>query len=244
MRIAVLSDVHSNWEALREVLSLVATLAVERIVCLGDIVGYNADPELCLQKVLPLAEAVVRGNHDKAAATLEGIDDFNEAAREAALWTHSRLPAESLEVLKGLKRGPLLVNNKLLICHGSPMDEDRYIFQMSTVEESFRFMKARFPQARVCFFGHTHVPLVIEERGKASPPAERIVLSKDRLFLINPGSIGQPRDGVPLASFGVYEDEEGIYEHFRVNFPLKVTQGKILEQGLPPVLAYRLSQGR
>lgn len=244
MRVAILSDIHANGEAFVEVLKQVKTLNVEKIVCLGDIVGYNADPDFCVEKIFSLTDSMVRGNHDKASWDRLSINFFNEIAREAVKWTRRTMKPINLTRLKNIKKGPLLINNKFLICHGTPMDEDCYIFDMRIAQESFYYIQERHPGISLCFFGHTHVPVIIEESGKAFTSTAEIKLKKDCFYLINPGSVGQPRDGIPLASFGVYDDEAMIFRYFRVQFPVKETQRKILFAGLPTFLADRLTLGQ
>jgi diadenosine tetraphosphatase ApaH/serine/threonine PP2A family protein phosphatase len=193
-----------------------------------------------------VASALVRGNHDKTVASLDNLEWFNEAARAAIQWTHDALAASSLRKLSDIPSGPLPVLDRLLICHGSPMDEDLYITRHRDVERSFEYMDRHHPGTRVCFFGHTHVPLIVDEDGEALVPPERFVLQPERRYLINPGSVGQPRDRDPRASFGVLEIEEAdslVYRHYRVEYPVERTQEKIRGAGLPSMLAERLARG-
>ncbi len=244
MRVAILSDIHSNREALKEVLKRLQSLQIDEIVCLGDIVGYNADPDLCVEELFPLLDVFVRGNHDKSVSSLKDIEHFNEVARQAVCWTRDRMKQANLDRLEKIKEGPLLVNKKFLICHGSPMDEDLYISYLSDALESFRYIHKHYPQVKICFFGHTHIPLIIEKDGRAYSPTGEFILENDRSYLINPGSVGQPRDGIPMASFGVFDDDKMKYEHFRIPFAIDETQKKILAAGLPPFLARRLAVGK
>ena len=130
-----------------------------------------------------------------------------------------------------------------MLCHGSPADEDQYLTQARDAEKAFRFLRDGFPRAQVGFFGHTHVPVIVPEKGRAVPPPERFQLRPGMRYLINPGSVGQPRDRVALASFGVLDEAEEVYEHYRVPYPIEKTQGKILAAGLPRALADRLAGG-
>jgi diadenosine tetraphosphatase ApaH/serine/threonine PP2A family protein phosphatase len=246
MRIAILSDAHANREALVAVQESLQELEVDTVLYLGDAVGYNADPDYCVSRVLDMAAAVVRGNHDKTVAFPDNLEWFNHVAREAILWTREALSPDGLRRLGEIPAGPLRVMDRYLICHGSPMDEDLYIARQRDVQRSFEYMDRHFPDVRICFFGHTHVPLLIEEGGDALPPPDERVLRDDRRYLINPGSVGQPRDRDPRASFGVLETREDaapVYRHFRVPYPLERTQGKIRAAGLPPMLAERLELG-
>ncbi|MBN1835200.1 MAG: metallophosphoesterase family protein, partial [Spirochaetales bacterium] len=216
------------------------------VLYLGDAVGYNADPNDCVTRILDMADAVIRGNHDKTVASADNLEWFNEVAREAILWTRDTLVPENLRRLGEIPAGPLEVLERYLICHGSPMDEDLYITRQRDVQKSFDFMRRRFPKARICFFGHTHVPLLIEEGGEAVAPAAQNVLRPDRRYLINPGSVGQPRDRDPRAAFGILEsgdDGEAVFRQYRVEYPLERTQAKIRAAGLPAMLAERLELG-
>lgn len=243
MRIAVLSDVHANREALREVELRIRDLSPDAIFNLGDAVGYNADPDYCTRRVAELTDLSVRGNHDKTVANPTNLEWFNEVARSAILWTRQAMSAGGLEILGSLPKGPRVVMDRYLICHGSPMDEDLYITRRTEVERSFAFMNKLSREIRICFYGHTHVPYIIEDKGQALIPPERYHLDPGRRYLINPGSVGQPRDRVPLASFGVLDDEEMVYYHYRVPFPIETAQRKIIAAGLPRMLADRLAAG-
>ncbi len=243
MRVAILSDIHANREALEAVEARLDGLKVDRVFFLGDAVGYNADPDYCLERVKALASFSVRGNHDKTVSDPANLDWFNEVAREALVWTRRQLDARGLELLAELPRGPLPAGERWLLCHGTPADEDDYLTQARDAEKAFRFLQANFPQVEVAFFGHTHVPVIVAEKGRALPPPERFELRAGVRYLINPGSVGQPRDRVPLASFGVLDEGEGVYEHYRVPYPIEKTQGKILAAGLPRALADRLAGG-
>jgi predicted phosphodiesterase len=243
MRVAILSDIHANREALEAVEARLAVLRVDQVFFLGDAVGYNADPGYCLERIAALASFSVRGNHDKTVSDPSNLDWFNEVAREALIWTRRQLDGQGLDLLAGLPRGPLEVGERWLLCHGTPADEDQYLTQAREAEKIFRFLQERLPAVEVAFFGHTHVPVIVAEKGRALPPPERFALRPGVRYLINPGSVGQPRDRVPLASFGVLDEGEGVYEHYRVPYPIEKTQGKILAAGLPRALADRLAGG-
>ena len=243
MRIAILSDVHANREALQEVERALQNLSVDSILYLGDAVGYNADPDYCVRRLVELADLVVRGNHDKTVVNPKDLDWFNEVARAAIIWTRNALSAKSLEILESFPEGPRIVLDRYLFCHGSPMDEDLYITRRADVDRSFNYLRENTEGINICFFGHTHVPLIIEEDGRALTPPERFSLDPLRRYLINPGSVGQPRDRVPQASFGVIDEEAMVYYHYRVPFPIKTAQRKIIAAGLPRMLADRLAAG-
>jgi diadenosine tetraphosphatase ApaH/serine/threonine PP2A family protein phosphatase len=243
MRFAVLSDVHANREALEEVEGKLRGLAVDALLYLGDAVGYNADPDYCTRQVAAMTDLMVRGNHDKTVSNPVDLDWYNEVARSAIQWTRRATSTAALDILASFPKGPRIVRDRYLICHGSPMDEDLYITRQADVDRSFRYLSEKTDGVRICFYGHTHVPYIIEENGRTLTPPERYRLDPARRYLINPGSVGQPRDRIPLASFGVFDEEEMLYYHYRVPFPVKTAQRKIIAAGLPKMLAERLAAG-
>jgi diadenosine tetraphosphatase ApaH/serine/threonine PP2A family protein phosphatase len=231
------------------VLGCVEQLAVDRVLCLGDVVGYNADPEACLDLVLSRAALSVRGNHDKAVAGLMPLDWFNASARAAALWTRSALGQQSLDRVRALPEGPREAGDGLLLCHGSPYDEDAYVLDSRSIRESFECVREEHPGTRVCLVGHTHLPLVAswrpgEDGPRVHPPAARLALDASAAWLINPGSVGQPRDGNARASFGILDTNGMAYQNLRVEYPVREAQRKVIRAGLPDGLARRLAEGR
>ena len=246
---AVISDIHSNLEALQAVLRAIDGFAVEAVFCLGDIVGYGPDPDECARAVFGRCHMVVRGNHDKAVSGLLTLEWFNSIAREGALWNRRAMSPETLEAIRGLPRGPLEAGEGILLCHGAPMDEDRYLIDSSAIEESYRFLDEQFPDARFCFHGHSHYPMVIarrdgNERLEVRRGGDRLRMDPDTTYLINPGSVGQPRDGNPHASFGILDTSRLVYRNLRVAYRVQETQRKIIAAGLPRELAWRLAEGR
>ncbi len=250
MTCALISDIHANKEALDAVLARIDRLGVETIFCLGDLVGYNADPDACVRTVMARASEVIRGNHDKAAAGFLDLDWFNTQARAAALWTRATVSPETLEIVRRLPEGPRMAENgTILLCHGTPYDEDAYLLDAGSVEESFRCLESKHPRARFCFLGHTHLPtMVLKKTGSSRPQVlkwrETVDLQPAGVYLINPGSVGQPRDGIALASFGILDTSRMIYSNLRIAYDVQETQRKILHAGLPPGLAQRLAEGR
>jgi diadenosine tetraphosphatase ApaH/serine/threonine PP2A family protein phosphatase len=243
--IAVLSDVHANLEALSAVLRKVDLAKPDVLVSLGDLVGYNADPEACVSVVLDRAAASVRGNHDKAVAGLMGLEWFNPVAAEAARWTRRAIGSEALARLSRLAAGPVAMAGGVLLCHGTPYDEDEYLVSESAVEEAFRTMEREHPEARYCLHGHTHAPLAVELTGGrwrrlAGSP---IRLETPSRYLLNPGSVGQPRDGNPRASFGILDTSRGSWRIVRVPYDVEGARGKIVAARLPAELAQRLVEG-
>jgi predicted phosphodiesterase len=247
-RYLVLSDIHSNLEALEAVLKASSKQKCDAVIVLGDLVGYGADPNAVVTHIRELKPiAVVRGNHDKVAAGLETADDFNPMARTAAIWTQRALTPETLEYVRAMPIGPMLVGDGLEICHGSPLDEDLYV--VADLDAVRSIARAR---RSVCLFGHTHVALRasvdaerrLEIEAPQGHPEFETELDPTRKYLINPGSVGQPRDGDSRAAYAIADLERNIVTLYRVAYSIETAQKKILEAGLPPMLAYRLGMGR
>jgi diadenosine tetraphosphatase ApaH/serine/threonine PP2A family protein phosphatase len=245
MRYLVLSDVHANLEALEAVLDA-ATGEWEQALVLGDLVGYGADPNAVIDRVraLPVA-AMVRGNHDKVAAGLAPVDSFNHVARQAIEWTAGALTRENLQWLAALPQGPVPIDAMTEICHGAPWDEDAYLFDERDVE------RERPSLARaLCLFGHTHVPSIfrVEPAVEAMLPVRgercQVPIEPGGRYLVNCGAVGQPRDSDPRAAFGLLDGASRLLTIVRTPYDLGTAQKKILDAGLPPVLAQRLALGR
>jgi putative phosphoesterase len=233
MRYLILSDIHSNKEALTAVLSFVRRKPWDKCVFLGDLVGYGANPNQTVDMVRKLKPLVaIRGNHDKVCSGIEEGELFNRMALEAALWTRRKLTRSNLQWLQRLPEGPTVVDEQFAICHGTPIDEDAYIF--GEIEALNVFRHTEYP---VTFFGHSHFPVIfaLSFRFKLRPGVR---------YLVNPGSVGQPRDGSPLASFAMYDSDTHTVSIHRISYQVKATQQKILKAGLPRPLADRLAIGR
>ena len=247
MRYLVLADIHANIEALDACLADAATRKYDRTLVLGDLVGYGPDPGSVIERVRALGPlAIVRGNHDKVACGLDRADDFNAIAKSAALWTHDILSAEHREWLAALPQGPSQVDDLMEICHGSPFDEDAYIFDEL---DALRALKASAKP--LCLFGHTHCPIAFEltedtlESTAPSPPlAVQFFLIGQSKYLLNPGAVGQPRDGDPRAAYAIVDVDKRRVELFRLKYPVEQTQAKVINAGLPEMLAQRLAVGR
>jgi len=246
MKYLILSDVHSNKEALDAVLKFVRRKPWDRVVFLGDLVGYGANPNQTVDMVRALRPlTAIRGNHDKVCSGVENGELFNRIALEAAMWTRRKLTRPNLQWLRALPEGPTVVDDAFAICHGTPIDEDAYIF--GEIEALNVFRQTDFP---VCFFGHSHFPVIFA----LSPDAITTILTVGDSFrfklrqgvryLINPGSVGQPRDGSPMTSFAMYDSDTRVVTIHRLSYRVEDTQWKILKAGLPRPLADRLSLGR
>ena len=246
MKYLILSDIHSNHEALSAVLARVKRKRWDKVVFLGDLVGYGANPNQTVDMVRALKPLqAIRGNHDKVCSGIENGEMFNRVALQAAQWTQQRLTKSNLEWLYRLPEGPTIVDGAFAISHGTPIDEDAYIF--GEIEALNVFRQTAFP---LCFFGHSHFPVVFGLSPDAihtvltTSPTFRIRLEPGMRYLVNPGSIGQPRDGSPLASFGMYDSDAKTVTIYRVPYRVERTQKKILDAGLPAPLADRLALGR
>jgi diadenosine tetraphosphatase ApaH/serine/threonine PP2A family protein phosphatase len=247
MRYLVISDIHANLEAYETVMAAAEPLNCERVLVLGDLVGYGADPNAVCDRVRALApHALIRGNHDKVGSGLESPEGFNAVARSAIRWTYDALSADNRNWLAALPAGPLAVDDLIEICHGTPFDEDAYVFDDL---DALRAMHAS--ERPLCLFGHTHVQvghyLSKDQFGLSTADEQRpltIALDAANRYLVNPGSVGQPRDGDPRAGFGVVDTSTREMTIYRVEYPIAKAQARILEEGLPEVLAQRLALGR
>jgi diadenosine tetraphosphatase ApaH/serine/threonine PP2A family protein phosphatase len=247
MRYLILSDIHANLEALDACLGDAAVRGYDSTLVLGDLVGYGADPGAVIDRVIALAPAaMVRGNHDKVASGLEPADGFNAVARQAAQWTFGVLAAEHREWLAALAVGPIAVDDLVEICHGSPFDEDAYVF-----EEEDALHSLRASVRPLCLFGHTHYAVafqlvqgVMTLLPSARERAAVLSIEDDVKYLVNAGSVGQPRDGDPRAGYAIVDVEQRRVELVRLDYDVGTAQRKILSAGLPEALARRLGSGR
>jgi predicted phosphodiesterase len=236
--ILILSDIHANREALEAVLAD-ARGGYDQIVCLGDLVGYGADPNWAVEWTRAHAAAVVRGNHDKACSGQDVMEQYNPAARASVTWTRAALTPENAEYLRNLPRGPLRFENFDLV-HGSPADEDEYLITPADVVPAREFLGAP-----ATFFGHTHVQggFLVARGGVRRIMSETVELEPDHLYLLNPGAVGQPRDGDPRAAYALFWPEKRLVEYRRVTYDIPQAAAKILAAGLPDTLAARLYEG-
>ena len=244
MRVAVISDVHANLEALEAVLAEIDTLGVDRIVCPGDLVGYNADPNAVVDRMRGLAILSIMGNHDVVACGIEEPVGFNPVATRAALWTRDEVSDTNREYLAGLPAESGF-DDRFHMVHGSLVHRDSYIFSSKDIAENFSLMKERCPSLSICFFGHTHYQVAysyhIGEVEMITSP--EFTLHEGRLYLINPGSVGQPRDHDPRAAFLVIDFERMEVSFRRVEYDIAACRAKILANSLPVELANRLLKG-
>lgn len=241
MRYLILSDIHSNLEALEAVLADAAGL-YQQVVCLGDIVGYGADPNEVTAWVRQNCEAVIRGNHDRACTGMSDLRFFNPIAKAAAEWTQAQLSADHLSYLKDLPMGPLAADGFQLV-HGAPSNEDSYLITAEDAWLQFDLM-----ESDTVFFGHTHIQGGFSRNGvspdvKDIDPHDVLSIQEGVDFLINPGSVGQPRDNDWHAAYAIYDAATRQVEFRRCPYDVDTAQRKIVDAGLPPALAERLGLG-
>jgi len=245
MKYLIFSDVHSNLEALLAMKSFAQKKKIDAYLFLGDLVGYNASPNECIQQFQNLSPLyMIRGNHDKAVSGHDSLHSFNPIAAAAIIWTRDALNTQNKLFLMNLKKGPQEVNQEITICHGAPYDEDYYIFgPFDAVEAFYHF------STKICFFGHTHLPRIYTKRNNM---VEELIVEQEKFqikieegarYLINPGSLGQPRDRNIKSSFLIFNTTTRKITFYRISYDYRLTQSRILEAGLPPALADRLSLG-
>jgi predicted phosphodiesterase len=241
MRWAILSDVHGNLESFQAVIEDLREEKVDRVAFLGDVMGYGADPNDCLALLEGLTDWVVAGNHDYGSVGLTDIDAFNYSARSAILWTRDQLLPENRNYLRRL----LLTRQigEITFVHASPnQPEDwNYVFTRPEAEEAFQSLTGR-----LAFMGHSHRPLILAKEKDSDVQVihhQEAVLKSETRYIINVGSVGQPRDGHPEAAYGLYDETGKTYQLKRVSYDVATAQEKIIKAGLPPFLAQRLSRG-
>jgi diadenosine tetraphosphatase ApaH/serine/threonine PP2A family protein phosphatase len=243
MRVAILADIHANLAAFEAVLDdIEAKGGVDEYWCLGDVVGYGPDPGECIKLLRQLNFTCISGNHDLGAIGKLDLSIFNPAAAEACRWTADRLNPVDVRYLADL---PATVEKgDFLLVHGSPLEPAlEYVISTGIAAKNFSFFKSRF-----CLVGHTHAPLAFKEEDNTAKsisltPGIGLVLGEKRM-IINPGGVGQPRDGDPRASYAVYESEGKMLRLYRVDYDIQATQDKMVRGGLPMTLISRLEKGR
>lgn len=245
MRYLVFTDIHGNLESFLALLKFIQRKKIDYYLFLGDLVGYGASPNEIIQKIQTLNPiSLIRGNHDKAVCGLDSIDTFNPIAASAIYWTKQNLKKKNMDYLSHLKKGPIIIHDHITLCHGAPFDEDYYIFGEFDAAEAFKYIRTP-----LCFFGHTHFPYVYTEKDNIVEGtfllgnSNEVKLEKGVKYLINPGSVGQPRDRNPRASCAIYDSNVKRIKFFRLDYDIEQAQKKIREKDLPLALAERLSLG-
>ena len=245
MRYLVMSDIHANLEALEAVLA--EATGFDHALVLGDVIGYGADPNAVVTRLRRMDRVTfIRGNHDKVGAGLETVSGFNHLARQAIQWTATTLTDRNRAWVSALAPGPVDIDDTVAICHGSPVDEDVYIFDELDVRQAFTASSRP-----LCLFGHTHVPatfvLAAGRLQAIGPPRGtkfELTLEPDARYLVNCGAVGQPRDGDPRAAYGLVDTSARTVTVNRLEYDVPKAQAKIVAAGLPDVLAQRLAIGR
>ncbi len=243
MRYAIIADIHANLAAFAAVLVDIERRGeAEELWCLGDIVGYGPDPRQCIELLRQTNHVCVAGNHDWAAVGKIDVSPFNPDAATACLWTAEQLAPEHKQYLRQLPQ--VIQKDDFTLVHGSPRDPIwEYLLSISTARENFAYFKSRF-----CLVGHSHVPLIFKygKNGACSfnqfSTSIGLALAKNRL-IINPGAVGQPRDGDPRASYAIYDTESRLVRLYRVSYDVRTTQTSMVKYNLPMRLVERLSHG-
>lgn len=240
MKYAIIADIHANLDAFQVVLDDIQTQKCDKVVCLGDVVGYGAEPKKCLDIVRAMAIPCIKGNHDEYCSIDEHTEGFNPQAAEAILWTRQQLTQEDRNWLRDLKYLRLIAN--FTIVHATLDVPQRwgYVFDKLAAAASFTYQNTN-----VCFFGHTHVPVAfVRDTMVRGGTYSKFKVEPGRKYFVNVGSIGQPRDGNPKAAYVVYDMTEGTIELRRLDYDIASAQRKIREAGLPERLAERLAYGK
>ena len=237
----ILSDIHSNLEAFEAIEKTFPFEAGRKFVCVGDTVGYGSNPNEAVEKISALTDINVLGNHDAAALGKTDINRFNSHAREAAIWTQRELGNKEKEYLLSL---PYVYKDELFtVAHGTLHEPKRFIYMMDELDAASTF---EILKTRICFVGHSHVPGVFSlSRGKISYVSKKInKLKRDEKYIVNVGSVGQPRDRDPRACYSLFDTEKDTIEFRRIEYDIKTASKKILKAGLPKFLSERLFEGR
>ncbi|MEN2998374.1 MAG: metallophosphoesterase family protein [Brevinematia bacterium] len=241
MVVAIFSDVHSNLESLEGFVNETYG-KVDRYICLGDIVGYGPDPNVCVNIVKSLCgtEWAIRGNHDRALLDPQRTSEFNFVAAEAIFWTLNRVSESELDYLR--KLSDIIDYDSYIFVHGGLTDLDEYIISLSSAKRNLN--KLENVGKKIMFFGHTHIPAMWSSKGFHEVPFDRpIYLDNDSIYLINPGALGQPRDNIPLGAYLLFNTTENFVIFKRFEYDVEKTYRKIVNRGLPEYLGRRLKFG-
>lgn len=246
-RIGIISDIHGNLEALEAVLRAIEKDGIDYLIHLGDLVGYNASPRECLQLLQRQRAICILGNHDLAIVEPRTAESFNVLAHEALSYSQQQLSSRNVRYIQALPRTEVLWD-RFLLCHGTPENLDNYIMNVFQAKRIFNLLRKRYEGIRICFFGHTHIQRlwVSDQRGKTfSTPesSDSLALNAENMYLINPGSVGQPRQQDNRARYLLFDSDKEIIRLRAVPYDIEKAQKKILEAQLPEYLARRLEDG-
>lgn len=244
MRFGIVADIHANLEALNVALNTLEEEDVDQIICLGDIVGYNANPRECLAIIMDKNIPAIRGNHERYL-----IGNTHESLKDDTLrmveWTREQLTEEQYLYLENM---PNKMQHELgfLITHGSPRNKDEYLIKLHSFIANLKLMEEKYSHINICFHGHTHLPSVMARGHIVQDIHEDVIvkLDQEKIYLINPGSVGQPRDRCPLTACGIYDDTKHTFQFYRRPYDIESTQEKIRTLGLAPRFADRLANGK
>ena len=240
MRYAVIADIHGNLEALQAVLADIKEQKCTHVVCLGDVVGYGANPKECLDIIRGMNIPVVKGNHDEYIGVDVNPDGFNDAAAEAVTWSRAQLTEDDRKWLRELKYFRLVANFSIVHATLDAPQRWGYVFEKLEAAASFTYQNTQ-----VCFFGHTHVPVAfIRDTGVRGGTYSKFRVEAGKKYFVNVGSVGQPRDGNPKSAYVIYDLVQQTIELRRLDYPIAEAQRKIRAAGLPERLAERLASGK
>ena len=241
MRFAVFSDIHANLEALQAVLEDAHQRECRSFICLGDVVGYNANPHECVEIVRDLACPVVKGNHDEHASGATSLEGFNELAERAMTWTRDHLTREDKQWLREMRMVRQVRDFTIVHASLDTPEQWGYIFNNLDAVASFTYQ-----HTTICFYGHTHVPItyIRDTDDVKRVRADQLTIDDSKKYFINTGSVGQPRDGDWRAAYCIYHADRNLVEQRRVKYDVAAAQQKIIDADLPRLLADRLAVGR
>jgi len=242
LRAAIISDIHSNLEALNAVLSQIKKEQIDKIVCLGDIIGYGPKPNECVSLVKEVCAQILLGNHDAACVNKSELLFFNRFAKEAIEWTHSVIEEKNLDFLANLDLKGF--EDNIFFVHSNPYSPQSWDYILSLDDAVFNFSKFK---EQVCFIGHSHQPIIFIESNDqeySAVESSEIEIQPGFRYIINVGSVGQPRDKNPAAAFGILDTVNKAYELIRVGYDVEKTRRDMINAGLPDFLANRLLEGK
>lgn len=245
MRIAILSDIHSNLEAFQAVLEDIDSLGIDRIIFLGDLIGYGASPNECCTLARERGMVGILGNHDRAVLDSRKLPLFNLHARQAVEWTQEKLSDQSRALLSGWPVSMQLREEGLVLVHGALTGTDHYFLSPSDIPANLDILKTQYPESRIVLFGHTHVKCFFSDDRPINAALVDVPqpILPDRYYFINPGSVGQPRDGSPNAAYGILDPDTSTFLQRTVPYDYMSASARIIDAGLSRFLAERLGRG-
>lgn len=244
MKYFIFSDIHGNLEALKSVFQQIEEFVPDKVICLGDVVGYGPNPNECVELIDQKADLVIMGNHDHAVLGLTDITYFNQYAKMAVLWTRQVMKKENLDILRSYPFQESM--GDILFVHSTPLNPERWDYIFNPLEGRYYLQHL---EEKVCFIGHSHQPVFFEQDEQGHVAYDRkaefsLTVRDECKYIVNVGSVGQPRDGSPETSFATYDSEKHRIEVKRLPYDFKKTQQKMNEANLPVFLVERLAHGR